>query len=269
MSVSSVQNGSIGRLSAVRAAQGTTLQQIATGRRITQAAIDPAGAAIVAELDAESASQRVSIRNANDGLSVLQTADGAASSTVDQLQRIRELAMQASSGTLSDSQRSLIQREVDELVEQMDAQAEGTEFNGLELTDGSRASLDVQTGTGSGDQTSISMMDLRTSTLGVDGLDLTSAAGAQAALDAVDGALDEVNSGRSELGASHNRLASSIAYGEDSLVQTQAAASRIGDTDFAETLLANANQALQNEANVFAVAQARNVSRVAVLGLLG
>ena len=67
MSVASVQNGSIGRLSAVRAAQGTTLQQIATGRRITQAAIDPAGAAIVAELDAESASQRVSIRNANDG----------------------------------------------------------------------------------------------------------------------------------------------------------------------------------------------------------
>lgn len=269
MSVSGVGSSSASHLASLRTQQTTTLAQVSSGRRITRAGVDPAAAAIVAELDTEAASQRVAVRNANDGMSVLETAEGAAGSTVDALQRIRELAVQASSGTINASQRSLLQREVDELVEQIDAQADTTEFNGLKLADGSRGSIDVQTGTGSGDQTSVGLIDLRSSTLGIDGIDLTSAAGAQAALDDIDSALDDVNAGRSGLGASHNRLASAVAYGEQAALNTEAASSSIGDTDFIQAFIDGSNQSVQQEANIFAMAQSRNMNRVAVLGLLG
>ena len=269
MSVSGVGSTSAAQLSRLSAQQTTTLAQISSGDRITRAGIDPAGAAIVAELDTETASQRAAIRNANDGRGVLEPAEGAAGSTVDALQRIRELAMQASSGTINDSQRALMQREVDELVEQIDAQADSTEFNGLKLADGSKGSIDVQTGTGSGAQTSVDLIDLRSSTLRIDRLELTTARGAHSALDSLDGALDEVNSGRSKLGASHNRLASSVAYGEQAALNTEAAASPIGDTDFPQAFIDRANQSVQQEANVFALAQSFNMNRVAVLGLLG
>lgn len=268
MAISGIGSSSAADLTQLRARQITTLGQMSTGRRITRAGIDPAAAAIVAELDTAAASQRVAIRNSNDGMSVLETAEGAAGSTVDALQRIRELAVQASSGTLNDDQRSLIQREVDELVEQIDAQADSTEFNGIQLADGSRASIDVQTGIDSGDQTSVDLIDLRTSTLGIDSLDFSTAAGAQAALGSVDSALDDVNAGRSSLGASHNRLASAVAYGEQAALNTEAASSMIGDTDFLQTFIEQANQSVQQEANIFAIAQARNMSRVGVVGLL-
>jgi len=269
MALSGVGASSAANLSQLRTRQVTTIEQMATGQRITRAGIDPAGAAIVAELDTAAASQRAAIRNANDGMSVLETAESAASSSVDALQRIRELAVQASSGTLNDDQRALIQREVDELVEQMDAQADATEFNGVKLADGSRASIDVQTGTGSDDQTAVDLVDLRTGSLGLGTLDLTSAAGAQAALDSVDGALDQVNAGRSKLGASHNRLASTVAFGEQAALNTEAASATIGDTDFLQAFIERANQSVQQEANIFAIAQARNMSRVGVVGLLG
>lgn len=269
MAVGGIGASSATHLSQLQTRQVTTLGQMSSGQRITRAGIDPAGAAIVAELDTETASQRAAIRNANDGMSVLETAEGAAGSTVDALQRIRELAMQASSGTINDSQRSLMQREVDELVEQINAQADSTEFNGLKLADGSNATIDVQTGTGSDDQTAVNLIDLRSSTLGIDGIDLSSAAGAQSALDTVDGALDQVNSGRSKLGASHNRLASAVAYGEQAALNTEAASSTIGDTDFIQAFIERSNQSVQQEANIFAIAQSRNMNRVAVLGLLG
>lgn len=269
MSVSGVGASSAAQLSRLSSQQTTTLAQISSGKRITHAGIDPAGAAIVAELDTETASQRAAIRNANDGMSVLETAEGAAGSTVDALQRIRELAMQAASGTINDGQRALMQREVDELVEQIDAQADSTEFNGIKLADGSRGTIDVQTGTGSGDQTAVNLIDLRSSALGIDGIDLTSASGAQAALDTVDSALDGVNAGRSKLGASHNRLASAVAYGEQAALNTEAASSAIGDTDFIQAFIERSQQSVQQEANVFALAQSFNMNRVAVLGLLG
>ena len=269
MPVSGIGSSSAANLSSIRSQQTTTISQISSGERITRAGIDPAGAAIVAELDSETASQRAAIRNTNDGMSVLQVAEGAAEGTVDALQRIRELAMQASSGTLNDGQRTLMQREVDELVEQIDAQADSTEFNGIKLADGSRASLDIQTGTGSDDQTSVGLIDLRSSTLGIDSIDLTSASGAQAALDDIDGALDDVNAGRSKIGASHNRLESAVAYGEQAALNTEAAASSIGDTDFLQAFIEQSNQSVQAEASVFALAQSFNMNRVAVLGLLG
>ncbi len=269
MSVGSIGSSGPAQLSSLQTRQVTTLAQISSGERIVRAGIDPAGAAILAELDTETASQRAAIRNSNDGMSLLQTAESAASSSVDQLQRLRELAMQAASGTTSDKSRAMLQEEADSILSELDAQADRTEFNGIKVADGSLGSLDVQTGTGSGDQTAIDLLDLTTGGLGVGGIDLNSASGAQTALDTIDAALDAVNEGRSKLGASQNRLESAIGYGEDAALATEAAASRIGDTDFLSAISDSANQSVQQKAAIFAMTQARNISRVAVQGLLG
>ncbi len=268
MSVGSIGSSGPAQLSSIQTRQVTTLAQISSGQRITRAGIDPAGAAIVAELDTEALSQRAAIRNSNDGMSLIQTAESAASSSVDQLQRLRELAMQAASGTTSADSRAILQREADQIVEELDAQAARTEFNGVNVADGSVGSVDVQTGTGSTDQTAVDLLDLTTGGLGLGGIDLTTAAGAQSALDSIDAALDNVNEGRSNLGASQNRLESAIAYGEQAALNTEAASSQIGDTDFLQAFIDNGNQSVQQKAAIFSMAQARNINRVAVQGLL-
>lgn len=268
MSVGSIGSSGPAQLSSIQTRQVTTLQQIGSGERIVRAGIDPAGAAVLAELDTETASQRAAIRNSNDGMSILQTAESAASSSVDQLQRLRELAMQAASGTTSQQGRDMLQREADSILEELDAQADRTEFNGIKVADGSLGAIDVQTGTGSGDQTEVELLDLTTGGLGLGSIDLSSAAGAQNALDAIDSALDNVNEQRSGLGASQNRLESAIAYGEQAALNTEAAASQIGDTDFLSAAMENSNQSVQQKAAIFAMTQARNINRVAVQGLL-
>jgi flagellin len=268
MAIPGIGSSGAHQISSVTRAQQVNLGQISSGRRITHAGIDPAGAAIVVELDTQAASQRQAIRNSNDGMSMLQIADGVAGSATDQLQRIRELAVQAASGTLSDDGRAQLQLEVDELVGQIDSQAESTEFNGVPLTDGSLSSVDVQTGTGSGDQTAVPMVDMRAGTLGVAGLSISSVDDARAAIDAVDAALGQVSDGRSTLGASHNRMTSAINTGEQSVIATESAASEIGDTDFIQAIVEQASLGLRKSASLSAQVQAHNISRTSVLGLL-
>lgn len=268
MAIPGIGSSGANQISAVTRLQTLNLHQISSGKRITHAGIDPAGSAIVIELDTQAASQRQAIRNSNDGMSMLQMADGVAGSTTDQLQRIRELAVQAASGTLSDDGRAQLQLEVDQLVGQVDSQAESTEFNGVPLTDGSLTSVDVQTGPGSGDQTAVPMVDMRAGTLGVAGLSISSVDDARAAIDAVDAALGQVSEGRSTLGASHNRMASAINTGEQSVIATESAASEIGDTDFIQAIVEQASLGLRKSASISAQVQAHNVSRTSVLGLL-
>ena len=161
---------SLAALSRASQAQQVTLAQISAGQRITSAAIDPAGLAVFAELDASSASTRVAMRNSNDGISLLQTAEGATSSVTDNLKRMRELAVQASSGTLNADQRASIDAEFQQLQEEIDRTSGSAEFNGLALADGSTPSIDVQVGTDSAasSRVSIGLADLSTTALGVD-----------------------------------------------------------------------------------------------------
>lgn len=271
MSIGSIGGISATHINRTQNSLALLLEQISTGQRITSAGVDPAGLAVFNQLDTTSSSTRQAVRNANDGISVVQTAESATSSVQDNLQRMRELAMQASSGTLNDSQRADLNAEFSELAEGIDAISNATEFNGVPLTDGSLTSIDVQVGDGASTDSQISMnlTDLGSGNLGLSGVSIDSQGGAQAALDAIDSAISNVSSQRSELGATQNRLESSIAFSEEYAQNVEAAAGRVMDLDFAlATSQLAQNNSLQDAA-VAAMVQANNLSRSSVGSLLG
>jgi flagellin len=262
----------INNLNQTQRALGGSYQRISSGLRIAKAADDAAGLAVAESLNAQSASGRVAMRNTNDGISVIQTAEGAMDSVGDIISRMRELAVQSSSETLADDERAYIQDEFEQLSSEIDRIASSTNFNGNSLTDGTTTALDVQVGVmnTANDRITITLNDLTASTLGVDtaGVDLSSAAGAQAAIDTFDTALDSVSSYRSELGAAQNRLDSALSNMETYVENLEGAESQIRDADFAfETAELAKNQILQ-QAGVSVLAQAKAMNQ-GVLSLLG
>jgi flagellin len=262
----------INNLNQTQRALGGSYQRISSGLRIAKAADDAAGLAVAESLNAQSASGRVAMRNTNDGISVIQTAEGAMDSVGDIISRMRELAVQSSSETLADDERAYIQDEFEQLSLEIDRIASSTNFNGNSLTDGTTTALDVQVGVmnTANDRITITLNDLTASTLGVDtaGVDLSSAAGAQAAIDTFDTALDSVSSYRSELGAAQNRLDSALSNMETYVENLEGAESQIRDADFAfETAELAKNQILQ-QAGVSVLAQAKAMNQ-GVLSLLG
>ena len=167
---------------------GTAFERISSGLRINRAGDDAAGLGVSENLDAAGRSLRQAMRNANDGLSLIETAEGAAEEVGNIVKRMKELAVQSSSETLEDNERAYIQTEYDELVLEVDRIAAVTEFNGVALGDGTNATLDVQVGMNDSgdDRITITLGDLTSGTLTVDGQDLSTATGAQAALTVFD-----------------------------------------------------------------------------------
>ncbi len=262
----------INNLNQTQRALGGSYQRISSGLRIAKAADDAAGLAVAESLNAQSASGRVAMRNTNDGISVIQTAEGAMDSVGDIISRMRELAVQSSSETLADDERAYIQDEFEQLSSEIDRIASSTNFNGNSLTDGTTTALDVQVGVmnTANDRITITLSDLTASTLGVDtaSVDLSSATGAQAAIDTFDIALDSVSSYRSDLGAAQNRLDSALSNMETYVENLEGAESQIRDADFAfETAELAKNQILQ-QAGVSVLAQAKAMNQ-GVLSLLG
>ncbi len=262
----------INNLNQTQRALGGSYQRISSGLRIAKAADDAAGLAVAESLDAQSASGRVAMRNTNDGISVIQTAEGAMDSVGDIISRMRELAVQSSSETLADDERAYIQDEFTQLSSEIDRIASSTQFNGQALTDGTITSLDVQVGVmnTANDRIAITLSDLSAATLGVDtaSADLSTATGAQAAIDTFDTALDSVSGYRSDLGAVQNRLDSALANMESYVENLESAESQIRDADFAyETAELAKNQILQ-QAGVSVLAQAKTMNQGA-LSLLG
>jgi flagellin len=246
--------------------------RISSGLRITRAADDAAGLGVAESLGAQAASGRVAMRNTNDGISVIQTAEGAMDSVGDILARMRELAVQSSSETLADDDRAYIQDEFAQLSEEIDRIAAATTFNGTALCDGTTTQLDVQVGimNTADDRISITLSDLSATSLGVDtgAMDLSSASAAQSAIDDLDVAIGSVNSFRSELGAVQNRLDSALSNMETYTENLESAESQIRDADFAfETAELAKNQILQ-QAGVSVLAQAKTMNQGA-LSLLG
>ncbi len=246
--------------------------RISSGMRIARAADDAAGLGVAESLESQSVSGRQAMRNTNDGISVIQTAEGATDEVSDILVRMRELAVQSSSETLNDDERAYIQTEFEQLSDEIDRIAASTTFNGTALADGTNTSLDVQVGINNSadDRITITLGDLTASTLGVDtgSVDLSTAAGAQAAIDVFDTALDSVSEIRSDYGAVQNRLDSALANMETYVENLEGAESQIRDADFAyETAELARNQILQ-QAGVSVLAQAKNMNQ-GVLNLLG
>jgi flagellin len=260
-----------GSLAKTQKALSNSLERISSGLRINRAADDAAGLGVATNLESDTLSQKQGMRNANDGISIIQTAESATNEVTDILQRMRELAIQSASETLDDDERSYIQDEFIELSEEVERISESTEFNGITLANNSHTQLDVQVGIQNASTSRITMDlgDLRATFLGVSSsqMSLASVTSAQEALDAIDTAIDSVNSYRSSLGAVQNRLDSAINNAQVFVEALTAAESRIRDTDFAtETSELTKLQILQ-QSGVAALAQAKNINQ-SVISLL-
>jgi flagellin len=262
MSAANTLNNTQGSLS-------NTLSRVSSGMRINKAADDAAGAAVAQNLSTTARSGRQAIRNANDGISVIQTAEAASKEVLSILDRVRELAVQSSSDTLEDTERAYIQTETAALMEEVDRIADSSEFNGIALSNGSTASLTVQVGTdgSTNSQIDIALGDLNATALSVDSLTLASAAGARTAIGTVDTAIDSVNSIRATYGATQNRLGSAINNMSTYVESLSSAASQIQDADYAHETAEMTRLQVMQQAGVAALGQARDMNQ-SVLSLL-
>ncbi len=244
---------------------GTAMERLSTGKRINSAKDDAAGLAIATTMTSQVRGMSQGIRNANDGISLAQTAEGGLNEVTNMLQRVRELAIQAASGTYQASDRTAMQAEVSALTLQIDDVLTDTKFNGNALfskTAGTDLTFDIQTGSNSGEQITLTSTGIDGTLIDATALDVTTAALAGTTMDNVDAALTSINSTRAALGAGQNRLESVINNLNDNITNLSEARSRIEDADYsAETtklakaqiltqastaMLAQANQAQQN-----------------------
>jgi flagellin len=246
----------------------STFNRISSGLRINKAGDDAAGLAVAENLAAEQRSLKQAARNTNDGISVIQTAEGATNEVADILKRMRELAVQSSSETLANSERAYIQDEYNQLSAEVDRISAVTNFNGVALGDGSKSTLDVQVGifNTADDRISIQLGDLRATSLGVDSgnIDMSNATSAQAALTTLDTAIDSINKIRSDFGSVQNRLESSLNNLHTYTENLAGAESRIRDADFAfETAQMTKFQTMQ-QAGIAILGQANQLTQGAL-----
>ena len=246
-------------------------EHLSSGLRITKAADDAAGLAVSENMRAEIKSLKQAQRNTNDGISMVQTAESALQEVTDIVSRMRELSVEASSGVLQATERAYLQTEFSALQDEIDRISDTNNFNGLQLSDGTNATVSVQVGVNNtaNDRISVSLVDSNTAALAIDTgtIDLGSAANAQAAITALDTALDSVNDGRADLGAAQNRLTSAMRNLENYTENLVEAESRIRDVDFAAETADMTRNNVFSQAGVSVLAQA-NQSPQAALSLL-
>ncbi|MDP6932825.1 MAG: flagellin [Myxococcota bacterium] len=247
---------------------GKSLARISSGLRVKSSADDAAGMGVATNLKAVSRSGEVAMRNTGDGISIIQTAEGASSEITDILSRMRELAVQASSEALDTQERSYINDEFDQLSQEITRISDTTEFNGIKLLNGSDTSLQIQVGISSTAQISIALQDVDSSQLGLSAVTMATATGAQAAIDSVDSALDTMNTFRAALGAVQNRLDVSLSAMSNYVENLTAAASRIVDADFAYETAEMTKLQIMQSAGIASLSQARNINQ-GVISLLG
>ncbi|GAA2516261.1 flagellin [Pilimelia columellifera] len=245
-----------------------SLEKLSSGFRINRAADDAAGLAISEGLRAQVGGLKVAVRNAQDGISVVQTAEGALTETHSILQRMRDLAVQASNdGALSDTDKAKADAEYQELVLELDDIANNTTFNGTNLLDGSYAGKDFQVGANANETLQITIGDMTAATImGAVG-DLTDSANAQTELAAVDTAIAAVSTQRASLGATQNRLEHKINNLNVTVENLSASESRIRDTDMAQEMMSFTRSQILTQAGTAMLSQANQASQ-GVLQLL-
>jgi flagellin len=240
------------------------LERLSTGYRVNRASDDPAGLAVALQLRADDSSASQALRNTNTGVSMLATAEGAMGEIGNILDRMRELAVQSSSGTLTSSQRSSIDDEFEELSAEIDRVSTSTEFNDINLTDGSNTSISVQVGIngGSDNQIELTFSDVGASALAVNvtAMDLSTASAASAAITGIDKAIEIVAGERADIGASQNRLTSASNYMSEFQLSTRSAHSSIMDADMAFEIAEISRLQVVQSAGIAALAQANNIN---------
>jgi flagellin len=248
----------------------STFRHLSSGLRITSAADDAAGLAVSENLRKNIASLRVAARNSNDGISVTEQAEGGMAQIGSLLSRMRELAVQASSGTLANTERNHLNTEFAALSAEIERISEQTNFNGVALTNGSTTQLAVQVGinnVAAVDRITIDLFNLGATALAVDtalSMNVATDVAAQDALGGLDLAIGSVNSMRASVGAIQNRLNAALNQLEISVETNSAAESRIRDADFATETAALARQQVLSQSGVAVLSQANTGPQLAL-----
>jgi len=236
-------------LAAVSDRLADNFRRLSTGLRISTAADDAAGLAISERLRAQIRSLDQAKRNANDGISLVQTAEGALNEVSSILTRLRELAIQSSNGSVSNQDRETLDQEFQSLVNEVNRIGRSTEFSGIKLLDGSSSAVSFQVGFGTTagiDTISVSLQAALGTSLSLQSLDIGSGGSTTTAITNIDSAINTVSSLRGSLGAVQNRLGSTINNLSITVENLSAAESRIRDVDVAyETAQLTRNQILQ------------------------
>ena len=248
-------------------AVGAAMERLSTGKRINAAKDDAAGLAVATRMDAKVRGLNQAIRNANDGISLTQTAEGAMGGISNMLVRMRELAIQSASGTITDADRTAINAEAFELTAQIDNIADRTEFNGRQLLDTAANAIDIQTGVNTGETVTLTLGDMNSAVLFSAAVDLSTAAGASAALAVLDTAIGTVASERANIGAAQNRLDATVNNLTSTAMNLTESKSRIEDADFSAESTKLASAQILAQASTAMLAQA-NQSQQGVLNLL-
>ena len=253
--------------------QESNLAKLSSGSRITKAADDAAGLAISEKLKANIRSLKQADRNANDGISMVQTAEGGLNEVSSILTRMRELAVQTASDTVGDTERSMTNMEYQNLKLELDRISQVTEFNGKKLLNGEGETFDFQVGANNDafqDRISYQagQVNSRLGSLGVEELDVSTKEGSQDSLASLDSAIEKVSGQRAYLGAIQNRLTSTSNNLQTSVENMSAANSRIRDVDYAEATATKAKNDILGSAGTSVLAQA-NMSGQNALKLIG
>ncbi|MDN3445400.1 flagellin [Microbacterium sp. APC 3901] len=247
-----------------------SLEKLSSGLRINRAADDAAGLAISEGLRSQVNGLNVAARNAQDGISVIQTAEGALTEVHSILQRVRDLAVQAGNDSNNTDSRDAIKTEIDSLGEELTRVAASTNFNGIKLLDGTSASLTFQVGAGSEaleDQIAVTLTDFSGLGATIGALTVDTAANALTSIASIDDEITAVSTARAGLGASQNRFESTINSLQVSAENLAAAKSRIADTDMAAEMVKYTASNILQQAGTAMLAQA-NQSGQGVLQLL-
>ena len=251
-------------------ALSSSIGRLSSGLRIQQASDDAAGLGISENLRGQIRGLAQAQRNANDGVSMIQVAEGAMNEQAGILTRLRELAVQASNGTLGADERGFIDTEREELVAELDRISSVTEFNGVRMLGANAGAISMQVGIHdtANDRIDITFAATDSTTLGVGALDFTTAGGAQAALDAIDGAVTTLSTNRASIGASQNRLVVTMNNLSVAHENLSAADSRIRDVDVASETAALTRNQILTQAGVSVLGRANQLPSMA-LSLLG
>lgn len=247
--------------------QSKSLERLSSGFRINRAADDAAGLAISEKLRGQVKGLNQAVSNAQNGVSLIQTAEGALNESHAILQRMRELAVQSANDTNTDSDRTQIQKEVAQLKSELTRISDTTQFNGKALLDGTFTGATFQIGANAGQTITVGVADMDAAALGVGTTDVSTKAGATTAITALDTAINTVSGQRADLGAVQNRLEHTINNLNVASENLAASESRIRDTDMASEMVKFTRAQILSQAGTAMLAQANQVPQ-GVLQLL-
>jgi flagellin len=263
------------RASAVKATDRMekAMERLSSGLRINSAADDAAGLSVAGKMESQLRGINMGIRNAQDGIGLVSTAEAGINEIRNMVLRIRELAVQMANGIYEDSpDRANAQLEVEALIDQVDLIANYTRFNDVSLLNGSFSSVDIQAGNTTSEQIILTISNMRATALDIDHsgsslISVSSQTNAESAITSMDTALQTIASEQAKLGSYINRMNFSIANLSKASVMTEQAVGRIMDADFAQETTNLSKQQILNQAATSMLAQA-NQSKQSILALL-